>query len=510
MSLLQRVVFVCWALVCAAAIATPTVTVRADKSTATRHVLLQWSFDAGSPSPFSPWIAAADSFNSSGVAVAVAQVSTELRGRRTLSLAPSEMRAEIRSAMQEINAIYPSVPVHLAGFGTGAGLLLDAAADIKEIDRVLLASGDFRVHRMANWSAYKHPVMVLHAPSAQCDFSPYLEAEQPARSSGFSLVQMGYDRTEPEAGCGQGSQHSFATLEPVFAAAVTQWLDGGDAPNTIAYTKPSVAWQEQLLRYQAPANFGTNTLEMTLMLPVWKPPFPVAVFNHGDIDRDSPYVRYKARFLDSIVAKEFLRMGWAIAFPARRGVNASEGQYPRHFHVGDGDATYKARILAMDILPAIDHLKSFPNIDRNRILITGQSAGGYAAMHIASMNPPGVAGAVNFSVGRTDKVDSGPAGHLNTTMVRGFAEFGTSTRIPMLWIFSENDSRYSANTIRASHQAFTEAGGKATLLLSAPLNIDGHFIHARPALWRQVLRDYLGQLAASPANQSSDARVFVT
>ena len=501
MSLLQRILFVCWALVCGSAIAAPTVTFRTDKAIAARHVLLHWSFNTGAPSPFSPWIAASGEFNANGIAVAVAQASAGVRSRSPWSLAPSEVRAEIRSAMQEINAAYPGVPVHLAGFGTGAGLLLDAAADIKEIDRVLLASGDFRSHRTANWSDYKHPVMVLHAPSAQCDFSPYLEAEQLAKSSGFNLVQVGYDRTEPRASCGPGSQHSFASLESVFTAAVTQWIDGGAAPNTIGYTKPSVAWREQLLRYQAPATFGTNTLEMTLMLPEGIPPFPVAVFNHGDIDRDSPYIRYKARLVDSTVAKEFLRLGWAIAFPARRGVGSSEGQYPRQFLAGDGDATYKARIHAADILPAIDHLKSFPSIDGNRILITGQSAGGYATMHIASMNLPGVVGAVNFSGGRTDKVGSGPPGHLNTTMVRGFGEFGTSTRIPMLWIFSENDSRYSANTIRASHQAFTEAGGKATLLLSPPLNIDGHFIYTRPELWRPALRDYLAQLPGSaPVN----------
>lgn len=82
-------------------------------------------------------------------------------------------------------------------------------------------------------------------------------------------------------------------------------------------------------------------------------------------------------------------------------------------------------------------------------------------------------------------------------MVRGFGEFGASTRIPMLWVFSENDSRYSVNTIRASYQAFTAAGGNATLLLNPPLNIDGHLIHTRPELWRAALRDYLAKLPGS-------------
>jgi hypothetical protein len=79
-------------------------------------------------------------------------------------------------------------------------------------------------------------------------------------------------------------------------------------------------------------------------------------------------------------------------------------------------------------------------------------------------------------------------------MVNGFAEFGKTTKLPTLWVFAENDSRYTANTIRASYKAFTDAGGKATLLLNPPIDIDGHLIHSRPDLWRKALRDYLSAL----------------
>lgn len=472
-----------------------TTAVDADKTIAPRHVLLFMSFNSNAAATASPWAAAVDALKVKGIALAVTDAPSDIRQRPVANQSASEISNAIRAALRDIQKTYPGLPIHLAVFGASAGNLLDAAADIKEIGRVVIASGDFRPNRGTDWTGYKHPVMLLHAPSAQCDRSPYLEAEWVARKNQFALVQMGYPQMDPRPGCGAGSHHLFARLETEFSSTVAQWLDGGTAPAGVGYVSPQVAWREQLLHYDAPANIGTNRLEMTLMLPKGTGPFPVAVFNHGDIEIDSGYMRYQSRFVDRIVAREFLQLGWAVAFPSRRGVGLSEGIYPfKSFHVNDGDATYKARIHAQDILPALEYLKTHADLDASRMLVMGQSAGGYSTMYIASTNQPGLIGAVNFSGGRTDKSRTSDAGYLNRTMVSGFDEFGKTTKLPMLWVFAENDSRYTANTIRASYQAFTEAGGKATLSLSPPIEGDGHFIHNKPEFWRKALRDYLSEI----------------
>ena len=485
-------------LVCTGALA-QTLTLRTDPAVAPRHVVLFMSFSSQAITTTSPWVAAADALNARGIALAIAVPGADLPPRPVASRSVSEIGADIRAVLKDIRKTHPGLPIHLAGFGSGAGALLDAAAPMTEMDRVLIASGDFRSNRTTDWAGYKHPVMLLHAPSAQCDTSPYLEAEWVVRRNPFSLVQMGYRQTDPRPGCGRGSQHVFAGLETDFATTVAQWLDGAPAPATAGHPSPQVAWREQLVHFNVPATLGTHRLEMTLMFPKGTGPFPVAVFNHGDLDMDTPQRRRQHRFVDRVVAREFLQLGWAVAFPSRRGIGLSEGNYPlQNFHISDGDATYKARVHAQDILPALDYLKTHADLDASRILVTGQSAGGYSTMHIASMNLPGVVGAINFSGGRTDKAGTGEAGFLNKTMVRGFAEFGKSSRLPMLWVFAENDSRYTANTIRASHQAFIEAGGKATLSLSPPIQGDGHYIHQRPELWRQALRNYLAEIGGSP------------
>lgn len=488
-------------LLCTNALA-QTLSIRSDKTIAPRHILLVLSFNSNVAPTASPWAAAADALNAKGIALAIADAPSDLSQRPVADRSASEIRGGIRTALQDIQKTHPGLPVHLAGFGAGAGKLLDAVADMKEVDKVLIASGDFRPDRSADWAGYRHPVMLLHAPSAQCDRSPYLEAEWVAQKNQFALVQMGYPQTDPRPGCGRGSHHVFTNLEAEFATAVAQWLDGATVPAQVGYASPQVAWRERLHHYNVPAILGTDRLEMTLMFPNGTGPFPVAVFNHGDIVIDSVYMRYRFRYVDRIVAREFLQLGWAVAFPTRRGVGLSEGIYPfRNFHVNDGDPTYKARVHAQDILPALEFLKTQSGLDASRMLVMGQSAGGYAAMHIASLNLPNVVAAVNFSGGRSDKVGTGEAGFLNNTMVNGFAEFGKTTKVPMLWVFAENDSRYSANTIRASYQAFLEAGGKATLSLSPPIEGDGHYIHNRPELWRQALRDYLSEIKGTSRTQ---------
>jgi pimeloyl-ACP methyl ester carboxylesterase len=115
-------------------------------------------------------------------------------------------------------------------------------------------------------------------------------------------------------------------------------------------------------------------------------------------------------------------------------------------------------------------------------------------MYIASQSPTGLIGAIDFSGGRTNMTSVNGPSHLNQMMVDGFFEFGKTTRIPTLWVFAENDSRYTANTIRASHEAFQAAGGKARLLLNPPIEGDGHHIHHKPVLWRAALKEYLTEI----------------
>jgi len=441
-----------------------------------------------------PWVTASAQLNQRGIAVAFVDAPTDARPGGLALRATSEIADDLRVAVQSLKQQFPGVPIHLAGFFIGVGPLIEAADSVKDLGRIVIASGDFRDSRNTDWSGLKSPVLLLHAPSAQCDNAPFIEAEHVAHMNHFALVRVGYAKLDPKPGCGRTSQHIFTNLEAELADTVAQWLGGAEPPASIGYPTPRIAWREQVVNYTVPSMFGSNRLEMTMLLPGGSAPYPVVVFNHGDVEADTTYARFKRRYVDMGVAREFLRLGWAVVFPARPGVGLSEGTYRMGFSADDADATYTAKVHAKGILPVFEALKDHPLLDTRRVVVSGQSAGGYAAMYLASLNLPGVIGAIDFSGGRTDKTLDRNAANTNSMMVRGFAEFGQTTKVPTLWVFAENDSRYTANTIRASHKAFVDAGGKATLSLSPPIEGDGHFIFQKPELWRAVLREYLAPL----------------
>lgn len=453
-----------------------------------------------------PWARSAVQLNARGIAVAYVDIPSDANGRAP-DQRPQDMRDDQKQAVRYLQGKYPGIDINAGIFSSAAVTLLDSLDSADGIGKAIVVSGRFSNSRNADWRNLKAPVMLIHVPTAQCDSSPLLEAEEVAVRNHFVLVKAGYRQQEARVSCDTGSQSRLTNLNNDFAALVANWLDNQPTPDFIGTANAQTAWREQLVHYQSEG----RQLEMTLLLPEGSGPFPVTVFNHGDIERGSIYFRYQTRFRDMIVAREFLARGVAVAIPARRGVGKSEGVYPLPSSSGDADATYKGRLHARDIMPALAYLKTVPDIDSSRIIISGQSAGGYSTMYIASQNPPGVIGAVNFSGGRTDVGGNsfGP-GALNRTMVNAFEDAGKTTSFPILLIFAEGDSRYSANTIRHSYQAFVDAGGHATLSLSPPIRDDGHFVYHHPEMWRAALQEYLRSIGIGASADTNTAAAQAT
>jgi len=469
-----------------------------------KHIVLAFStssaptIEGASDAPLlkasTPWLRASANLNARGIGVAFADVPSDANGRSVARRA-YQIGDDLRVSLATLAKKYPGVDLSVGTFSSNTMALLDALNKNGGVARTIVVSGEFLDARTSDWRGMKTAVMTIHAPSAQCDVSPFYEAELVSKANNFTLVKAGYREQEKRASCDTGSQSRLSGLDEEFADVAANWLDNQPAPAVIGYTTPQTAWREQVLHYMA----GSKKLEMTLLLPDGPGPFPVMVYNHGDIEIGTAWLKYKRRYREMIVAREFLRYGVAVAIPARPGVGMSEGIYLIPKSNGDADASYKGRLHAENIMPAFDLLKTIPGLDANRIIVTGQSAGGYSTMYIASQNPPGVIGAVNYSGGRTDiGAGSGP-GYLNSTMVNAFEEAGKTTRMPVLMIFAEGDSRYSPNTIRHSYQAFIDAGGKGTLSLSPPINEDGHYVYHHPAYWREILRTYLQQIGIVPA-----------
>ena len=79
-------------------------------------------------------------------------------------------------------------------------------------------------------------------------------------------------------------------------------------------------------------------------------------------------------------------------------------------------------------------------------------------------------------------------------LVAATREFGRTARVPMLWIYIENDTFFGPELSRRMHKAYTEAGGRAEYHLLPPLGSDGHFLVDSPdsiPLWAPLVGAFL-------------------
>ena len=76
-------------------------------------------------------------------------------------------------------------------------------------------------------------------------------------------------------------------------------------------------------------------------------------------------------------------------------------------------------------------------------------------------------------------------------MVKAYSEFGATARVPTLFVFARNDSRYTVATIEASVAAYRTAGARAVLALKNAHGADGHQIHVDGMAWAFDAQEFL-------------------
>lgn len=208
----------------------------------------------------------------------------------------------------------------------------------------------------------------------------------------------------------------------------------------------------------------TAELETTIFKPPGEGPFPLLVLNHGKALGD-PRAQERVRFL--AVSREFVKRGYAVIIPMRAGFSRSTGEYIEH-HC---NMAANGQIQASDLQGALEYAVTQPWVDKDRILIGGQSYGGLTAIAFATRNFPGVKGVINFAGGlRT----VGGNCDWQASLVQAFSLYGGQARVPSIWFYGENDSFFGHDLATRMHNAYTSAGGIATLVNFGPFKNDGH------------------------------------
>ena len=242
--------------------------------------------------------------------------------------------------------------------------------------------------------------------------------------------------------------------------------------------------------------------------PVGDGPFPLVIMNHG-IALGAPERSFFPALEYRAAAQWFANRGYVVISPMRYGASSLDdkdrGLYGSVFgHVGSCDnPNFRGPGLAIATLNewVIDYMSKRKIVQPGKVVVVGQSGGGWGSIALASLNPSSVQAIVTFEAGRGGRVDGKPNNNCAPDkLVAATGEFGKTARIPMLWIYTENDSYFGPELSKRMHDAFVAAGGNAEYRLLPPFGSDGHFMIDSPdavPIWSPLVSQFLEKHSAT-------------
>jgi dienelactone hydrolase len=238
--------------------------------------------------------------------------------------------------------------------------------------------------------------------------------------------------------------------------------------------------------------------------PVGNGPFPLAVMNHGvSLDPQQRSFFPLVEFRDA--AMWYAQRGYMVVAPTGPGYGAAALDSPEHglfavFYSKVGkceNPNFKTAGLAAALLDKwiIDYMTEQKFAVPDSAIVIGQSAGGWGAIALSSQNLPQVKAIITFAAGRGGRVGGKPNNNCNPDkLVEMTEEFGRTARVPMLWIYIENDTYFGPELSKRMHAAFTNAGGRAEYHLMPPFGSEGHiFIDSPDSIpqWSPLVSQFL-------------------
>jgi dienelactone hydrolase len=237
---------------------------------------------------------------------------------------------------------------------------------------------------------------------------------------------------------------------------------------------------------------GKRGLEAVMVRPNEPGPHPLALLTHGT-PREASDRAGMSPWQMVPQAREFARRGWTTVVVMRRGYGDSGGGFDEDARACSNRPDYydSGKESARDLRESIAYLSKLPEVDASRFISVGISAGGFANVALTADPPSGLVAAISFAGGRGSRRPDEVCNPRD--LIRAFHDFGEKSRIPMLWVYSENDHFFGPQIAQAFYQAFTQAGGKATFIHAASYRRDGHglFSLGGISVWTVMVDDFL-------------------
>jgi dienelactone hydrolase len=194
----------------------------------------------------------------------------------------------------------------------------------------------------------------------------------------------------------------------------------------------------------------------------------------------------------------FAKQGFVVAAPQRPGHGETGGVFLEDVaNCETSDFLNAGRNGAANIQSAIDYMTTQPFVLKDGVIVVGQSAGGWDILALLSQNPSMVRAGIDFEGGRGGHFGGKPNNNCHPdNLVAATREFGSTARIPLLMIYTQNDTFFGPALSKRLYEAWTAAGGNAEFHLLPPFKDDGHFLVDYPdsaPVWSPIVTQFLGQ-----------------
>jgi len=256
------------------------------------------------------------------------------------------------------------------------------------------------------------------------------------------------------------------SINPAFALCITFFAI--TPPSAIAAEKFDAALREAA--HTVPVAAAGANIVVTSFRPRGDGPFPWLVLSHGTATTPEAN-RAMGRYRPLQPVKEWVRRGYAVVVPVRRGYGASGGdrQGDAYGSCSRPDFRRAGEGAALDLLATVEWAKAQRDLDADRWLLVGQSAGGFASIYTASKRPAGLLAVLAFAPGRGGDPDRRPQEPCGSEhLARLFAAIAPQINVPVLWFYAENDEYLGPRVQKFWFESFRAAGGKGELVVVPP------------------------------------------
>jgi dienelactone hydrolase len=259
-------------------------------------------------------------------------------------------------------------------------------------------------------------------------------------------------------------------------------------------------------------------VDTVIPVHVFKPPqnssaqpketWPVVIFSHGRPASATARAAQKNP-VNSEIVRYWHSRGYALVAAVRPGYgdnssidpedNGSRWNGDNCTGVADFNKTANAASAAVKATHA--WLESQSWVDRNRLLLVGQSVGGLTTVNACGQNWPGVMGCINFVGGAGGNPIASPGKSCQSNRLGDvLSNAAKTTTVPSIWLYSANDKYWGEEAPKTWFKAFQEAAkaaGQSVLAefyAAPPVGDNGHSLQVMGTrFWVPVMNKWLDQ-----------------